>query len=204
MMSSSVRLVRHTLVAASLTLGTVSGIVAMPATPAQSNPGSQGGGQAGRPNPPRPPQKVGLDYLEGTWTFTWTGRESPITVGPRSGTTTITRQPNGTTATVAVEGKSEAKGAYKETGTLTWDNARKALTVDDHVATGAEVKGVGDWTSPVGIRLESDPITIAGTTYRVRRNYAILGPDSYSISEELSTNGGGYVRLGNGTFSRKK
>src|SRR3954471_21302203 len=76
----------------------------------QSNP--EGRGLLGRPSPPQPQQKQGLDYLEGTWRFTWTGRESPVTVGPRSGTTTVKKDPSGTTATVTVEGTSEAKGAY--------------------------------------------------------------------------------------------
>ena len=44
-----------------------------------------------RVSPPQPQQAQGVDYFTGAWTFTWVGRESPISAGPREGTLTDAR-----------------------------------------------------------------------------------------------------------------
>jgi|SRR5262245_20660654 len=171
--------------------------------PAQGQPPARGqGGFLGRPSPPQPQQHQGLDYFDGSWKFSWIGRESALTPGPRTGTLTFTRTNNPNSLDMQVEGSSEASGAYKESGVVTWDEAKKTLATRERLAGGVEVACVGDWSSPIGIHFECDPVTLKGQTLKLRRNYQILSPTSFSVTEELSTNGGAFVRLGTGDFRK--
>jgi hypothetical protein len=155
----------------------------------------------GRPTPPQPQQKQGPEYLAGTWQFTWTGRESPVTTGPRTGTTTFT--PNGTSLDIRTEGKSEDTGAtFRESGTAEWNEERKTLTFKETLSGGAELRGVGNWSSPLAIRYESQPTRVGQQSIRIRRTYQILSATSFSIAEEISVDGGPFQRLGNGAFSK--
>jgi hypothetical protein len=172
---------------------------------AQNRParGAQGqGGFLGRPSPPQPQQHQGPEFFLGAWKFTWIGRESAITPGPRSGTVTFTPTNDQNTLEMQVEGSSEGSGPYKESGRVTWDAAKKTLAMREHLSSGADVSSVGDWSSPIGIHFDCDPITVQGQTLKLRRYYQILSPTSYSVTEELSTNGGPFVRLGTGDFRR--
>ena len=171
-----------------------------PAGARQTGPGP--GGFLGRPSPPQPQQRQGLDYFAGSWKFSWVGRESAITPGPRTGTVTFTRMSDANSLEMRVEGSSEAAGAYKESGVMTWNEEKKTLTMRERLASSAEVASVGDWSSPIGIHFECEPITVKGQTLKLRRNYQILSPTSYSVTEELSTNGGPFVRLGTGDFRK--
>ena len=82
----------------------------------------------GRPVPPQPQQKQGLEYFVGTWDFTWTGRESPITAGPRAGSVSFARRGTSNTLDIRAEGKLEDGGAaYKESGSAEWNDADKTL-----------------------------------------------------------------------------
>jgi hypothetical protein len=184
-------------------------MLAVAATAAAQDPPARGGRQGqsqggflGRPSPPQPQQKQGLDYFVGTWKFTWVGRESAITPGPRSGTLTFTRVSDPSMLDMKVEGSSEARGAYQESGSVKWDEARKTLTLREKLANGSELASRGDWSSPIGIHFDCDPITVQGQTLKLRRSYQILSPTSYSVTEELSTNGGPFVRLGTGDFRK--
>jgi hypothetical protein len=182
-------------------------VVAVAAASAQDRParGGQGQGQGGflgRPSPPQPQQRQGLDYLAGAWKFSWVGRESVITPGPRTGTLTFTRGNNPNALDMQVEGSSEASGPYKESGVATWDEAKKTLTTREQLASKANVTCVGDWSSPIGIHFDCEPVTVQGQTLKLRRNYQILSPTSFSVTEELSTNGGAFVRLGTGDFRK--
>jgi hypothetical protein len=172
--------------------------------PAQGQPpqGRGQGGFLGRPSPPQPQQHQGLDYFAGSWKFSWIGRESAITPGPRTGTLTFARAGNPSSLDMQVEGSSEASGPYKESGVVTWDEAKKTLTTRERLASGVDVACVGDWSSPIGIHFECDPVTLKGQTLKLRRNYQILSPTSFSVTEELSTNGGAFVRLGTGDFRK--
>src|SRR5690349_16848694 len=119
---------------------------------AQDRPQRGGqGGFLGRPSPPQPQQRQGLDFLVGSWKFTWVGRESVLTPGPRSGTLTYTRGSDASSLNMQVEGSSEASGPYKESGVTTWDDAKKTLTTRERLANGSDVRCVGDWSSPIGI-----------------------------------------------------
>lgn len=156
-----------------------------------------------RVSPPQPLQKQGLEYFEGAWTFTWTGRESPVSQGPRSGEVTYTRSSPGGPLTFAVAGTSEAGSAFKESGSMAWDAASKALTVKEKLAGGLELNSAGDWSSPISIRFESDPVKARGQTIRVRRTYSIVSAHSFTVAEEMSTDGGPFVRLGRGVYGKK-
>jgi hypothetical protein len=155
-----------------------------------------------RVSPPQPQQVQGVDYLAGTWRVTWTGRESQVTTGPRSGTVTFARRNAGSVLDLRVEGTAESGTPFKETGTAEWDAANKTLTLIERLATGVELRSVGDWSSPIGIRAESDPVKVGAETVKVRRLYNILSAESFMVTEEISVNGGPYQRLGNGRFQR--
>jgi hypothetical protein len=158
----------------------------------------------GRPTPPQPQQKQGVEYFVGAWDFTWTGRESPISTGPRVGTMSFTRPGAGATLEIRTEGKSEDTGtAFKESASAEWNDAQKTLTLKERLATGAELAGVGNWSSPLSIRYESQPARIGAQTVRVRRTYSILSAQSFTVAEEISIDGGPFQRLGNGAFSKK-
>jgi hypothetical protein len=168
---------------------------------AQQEPAGRG---RGRGTPPQPQQKQGVEYLAGSWTFTWTGRESPLTAGPRAGTTTFTRQGTGNVLEVRTEGKVEETGAaFRETGTVEWNEGQKTLTFKESLSNSSELSGVGDWSSPLSIRYESQPARVDAQTVRVRRTYAILSAQSFSVTEEISIDGGPFQRLGNGLFAKK-
>lgn len=154
-----------------------------------------------RTSPPQPQQRQGVEYLAGTWTLVWTGRESAITPGPRSGSVVFTRQ--GAAATSTSVGKTDAGTAFRETGTYEWDEATKTLAIKERLSNGTEMQGVGDWSSPLSIRVESQPMQVQGQTLKLRRTYAILSAVSFSVAEELSVNGGPFQRLGNGQYLKQ-
>lgn len=155
----------------------------------------------GRGGPPQPQQKQGVEYFVGPWSFTWTGRESPVTAGPRAGTTTFTRQ--GNALDIRTEGRiDDADGSFTESGTATWDDATKTLALEETLANGTQLTGNGDWSSPLSIRYESQPAKAGAQVIRIRRTYAILSAQSFSIAEEISIDGGPFQRLGNGLYTK--
>ena len=155
-----------------------------------------------RASPPQPQQQQGADYFAGTWSFSYIGREHPLTHGPRTGVAVFTKQPNGTAVSMTNEGKTDAGAAYKETATYTWNASTKTMAIAEPLV-GAQLKGNGNWSSPLSIHFEADPITANGQTLKIRRTYNIFSAQSFEIVEELSTNGGPYQRLGNATFTKK-
>lgn len=159
-------------------------------------------GLLGRPSPPQPQQKQGLHYFAGSWKFSWAGRESAITAGARTGTITFST-PTAAVMQMETKGTVDGGSAYQESGTLEWDETKKALTIRERIAAGVDVESIGDWTSPIAINAESSPVTVKGQSLRLRRFYSILSATSFSIVEELSTNGGPFVRLGKGDFTKQ-
>ena len=147
----------------------------------------------GRKSPPQPQQKQSLDYFVGTWNVTWSGRESPFSAGPRTGTMTFERIGTSNFLSMRGEGKSDA-GAYKETGTLGWHEGQKIVVLREQLATGADVLSIGDWTSPIAIRFESAPVSTAGPKPGppaiLRRTIGIVSAASFTITDEMSTDGG--------------
>jgi hypothetical protein len=166
----------------------------------QQEPAGRG---RGRGSPPQPQQKQGVEYLSGRWTFTWTGRESPITAGPRKGTTAFTIGPAGNVLEIKTEGTVEdSSTTFTESGTAEWDAAKKTLTFKERLANGTTLTGVGDWSSPRAIRYESQPAQSGNQSVRIRRIYSILSAQSFSVAEEISIDGGPFQRLGNGLFQK--
>ena len=158
----------------------------------------------GHPSPPQPRQQQGLEYFDGTWTFSWVGRESLITAGPRSGTATFTRIGESNFMKFAMEGKVDGGGTFRESGVVAWSPDKKLLVFQEKTAANAEMLSVGDWSSPLGIRFDTEPVVVQGKTVKLRRSYAIVSATSFSIKEELSTDEGPFVRLGVGNFTKVK
>ena len=160
------------------------------------------GGILGRPSPPQPVQKPGVEYFIGSWTFTWTGRESALTPGPRSGTVSFTRRGDTQFLDFQTAGTVEGASAYKESGSLEWRAEKKTMMMLERLAGNLEVSSAGDWSSPISIRFVSDPIKVKDQTLKLRRTYGIVSATSFTVAEELSTDGGPFVRLGGGVFSK--
>jgi len=175
-------------------------LLAIPA--AAQEPPPQPTGRKPRVSPPQPQQAQGADYFAGTWTFTWVGRESPISAGPREGTLTYARKgPSG--LELRAEGRIDGGATFSETGTAEWNAETKTMTWAERLSTGVELRSIGDWSSPIGIRAESEPVKAGSQTIRVRRLYSILSAQSYRVTEEISVNGGPYQRLGDGRFQKR-
>ena len=60
----------------------------------------------------------------------------------------------------------------------------------------------GDWTSPLGIRFTVDPIKVQDRTLHLRRTITVISAYSFTVTEELSEDGGPFVRLGQAIFSK--
>jgi hypothetical protein len=131
------------------------GVALAAAGAVQQEPAGRG---RGRGTPPQPQQKQGVEYFAGTWSFTWTGRESPVTAGPRKGTIVFTSAPGENVLQIQTEGTIEDNNAkFTESGTAEWDAARKTVTFKETLANGTTLSGVGDWSSPLAVRYESQP-----------------------------------------------
>ncbi|MDO8678946.1 MAG: hypothetical protein Q7R30_10340 [Acidobacteriota bacterium] len=165
------------------------------------DPPPQPVGRGRRVSPPQPQQPQTDEYFVGAWTFTWIGRESPVSVGPRAGTLTYLRKSTGA-LDLRAEGKIDGGAAFTETGSAVWNADKKTIAWVERLSTGLELRSAGDWSSPIGIRAESEPVKAGSQTVRVRRLYSILSPQSYMVTEEISLNGGPFQRLGNGRFHR--
>jgi len=169
---------------------------------AAQEPPPQAPGRKPRVSPPQPQQPQSPDYFTGAWTFTWVGRESPVSAGPREGTLTYVRTgANG--LELRAEGKIDGGAAFAETGTAEWNADNKTMTWVESLSTGVIMRSNGDWSSPIGIRVESEPVKKGTQTIRVRRLYSILSPQSYMVTEEISVDGGPYQRLGHGRYQKK-
>ena len=121
-------------------------LLAMPA--AAQDPPPQAPGKP-RISPPQPQQAQGPDYFTGVWAFTWVGRESPISAGPREGTLTYVRK-GANSLELRAEGRIDGGAAFTETGTAEWNAGNKTMTWVERSSTGVELKSirrlvVADW-----------------------------------------------------------
>jgi hypothetical protein len=151
---------------------------------------------------PQPQQKQSLDYFVGQWEFKYIGRESALGPAPREGTVTFTKAADGKTLNAVIEGKTEA-GAYKETATVTFDEATKTLMFSEKLANGTKLNSKGDWSSPISIRFAIDPVKVKGQSLQLRRTISVVAAHSFTVTEELAEDGGSFVRLGNAVYSKK-
>jgi hypothetical protein len=174
---------------------------------ATSGAGRHAGGQPGggqqppRREVPQPQQKQSANYFVGEWTFNWIGRESALGPAPREGTTTFTLRPDGKTLDAKTVGKADGK-AYTESAVITFDDATKMMTFSERLANGAQVQSTGDWKSPISIRFTVEPIKVKGQTLALRRVISVVAAHSFTITEELSEDGGPFVRLGSAIYTR--
>jgi hypothetical protein len=163
----------------------------------------QQGGQGGRQrsNVPQPQQKQSIDYFVGQWGFKYIGRESAFGPAPREGVVTFTKRPDGKSVAGVVAGKHDG-GPFKESSVITFDEATKMMTFSEKTSTGLQVNSKGDWTSPIAIRFTIEPVKVKGQTLQLKRTIAIVAAHSFTLTEELSEDGGPFVRLGNTLFTK--
>jgi hypothetical protein len=169
---------------------------AAPPAGAGQQGGQAGQGQRQRSNVPQPQQKQSIDYFVGQWTFKYIGRESAFGPAPREGTVTFSKRPDGTSVAGVVVGKHDG-GAFKESSVITFDEATKMMTFSEKTLTGLQINSKGDWTSPISIRFTIEPVKVKGQTLQLKRTIAIVAAHSFTLTEELSEDGGPFVRLGN-------
>jgi hypothetical protein len=167
----------------------------------QTPPQAQGEGQRVRSNVPQPQQKQSIDYFVGQWTFKYIGRESAFGMAPREGTVTFTKRPDGKSVEGVTVGKHDG-GAFKETSLIIFDEATKMMTVTEKLASGVQLTSKGDWTSPISIRFTIEPVKIKGQTLQLKRTISVVAAHSFTVTEELSEDGGPFVRLGNTIYSK--
>jgi hypothetical protein len=65
-----------------------------------------------------------------------------------------------------------------------------------------KITSQGNWSSPVSIRFKVDPIKVNRQTLQLKRTIAIISANSFTVTEELSEDGGPFARLGQGVFSK--
>jgi hypothetical protein len=165
----------------------------------QAAPQPQG---ARREPVPQPLQQQKLEYFQGQWKFKWLGMESLLGPGgPREGTLTYTPIMEGKFLEGRAEGKSEG-GDFREINYLSWDPEGKVLTSFEQRGAEAALLGLGDWKSPIAIRFTITPLKVKGQSLQLKRVVNIVAAHSYTVTEELSVDGGPFQRLGNGVFTR--
>jgi hypothetical protein len=167
----------------------------------QAAPAQPAGQQAApqRRDVPQPTQKQGIEYFLGQWKYKGYGRESPLGSGaPTEGTITYTQLVEGK----FVESRSEGPNKTVYRAVIGYNDQKKMLAVFERLANGIEIISMGDWTSPIAIRFDVAPIIVKGQTLRLRRTISIVAAHSYTVTEELSIDGGPFQRLGNALFTR--
>jgi hypothetical protein len=169
---------------------------------AQEQPQRQGEGQQRqRVSAPQPQQKQSIDYFVGQWSYKYIGRESALWPAPRECAVTFTKRADGK----SVEGTSECKhegGAFKDNLVIVFDEATKMMTFTEQLGSGVALTSKADWTSPISIRFTIDPVTAKKQKLQLRRTISVVAAHSFTVAEELSEDGGPFVRLGSAVFSK--
>lgn len=159
------------------------------------------GQQRTRVSVPQPQQKQSIDYFVGQWSYKYIGRESALGPAPRDCVVTFTKRPDGK----SVEGVTECKydgGSSKNTAIVVFDEATKMVTWTEKLPVGVTLNSKGDWSSPISIRFTIEPIKAKGQSLQLRRTISVVAAHSFTVAEELSEDGGPFVRLGNAVFSK--
>ena len=171
------------------------------AAPAGGQPA--GGGQQPPPRRevPQPQQKQSLNYFVGEWTFNWIGRESALGAAPREGTTTFTLLPDGKSIEAKTVGKADGK-PFTESAVITFDETTKMMTFSEKLANGTQLQSTADWRSPISIRFNVQPVKVKGQTLALRRIISVVAAHSFTVTEEMSEDGGPFVRLGSAIYTK--
>ncbi|MEO6725812.1 MAG: hypothetical protein ABIP14_11010 [Blastocatellia bacterium] len=172
---------------------------ATPAADASSTAGASA--RPARSPSNQPQQKQSIDYFVGKWNFSVVGRESALAPSPRQGVVTFTKRADGKSVEGVVEGTADGK-PYRETMTISFDEASKMLTITEKLASGAQLTGRGDWSSPIAVRFAVDPVKVKDQSLQLHRTFSVVAAHSFTLTEELSEDGGPFVRLGNAVYSR--
>ena len=85
---------------------------------------------------------------------------------------------------------------------ITFDDATKMMTFSEKLANGVQVRSTGDWRSPISIRFTVEPIKIKSQTFALRRIISVVAAHSFTVAEELSEDGGPFVRLGSAIYTK--
>jgi hypothetical protein len=171
-------------------------------TQTQSQSQSQTEGQRRpRTDVPQPQQKQSIDYFAGQWSFKYIGRESALWPAPREGVVTFTKRADGKSVEGVTEGKSDGN-LFKETSVITFDEPSKMLTFTEKLANGVVLNSKADWTSPISIRFDIEPVKVKSQTLQLRRTINVVAAHTFTIVEELSEDGGPFVRLGSAVFTK--
>ncbi len=157
--------------------------------------------QQPRQQVPQPQQKQSLDYFAGQWAFKYIGRESTLGPAPREGTATFTKNADGKSLSGRLTSQSDA-GPFQEDLVISFDEATKMIIFSEQRSNGIKINSRGDWISPISIRLAVEPIKVKSQTLQLRRTISVLAAHSFTLTEELSEDGGPFVRLGNALFSK--
>ena len=174
---------------------------APPSGQTQGQTAEQGQRRQRNPPVPQPQQKQSINYFVGQWSYRYVGRESALGPAPRDCTVSFTKRPDGK----SVEGVTNCKydgGAYKDAAVIVFDEATKMLTIAEKLGSGVTLNSRADWTSPISIRCTIDPVKVKGQSLQLRRTISVVAAHSFVITEELSEDGGPFVRLGNAVVTR--
>jgi hypothetical protein len=156
----------------------------------------QGQGQRARnPSVPQPQQKQSIDYFAGQWSYKYIGRESALGPAPRDCTIDFKKRPDGKSLESITECSFDG-GAYQVTSVVQFDETSKTLSSTEKLRNGIVLNTRGDWNSPISIRYSIDPIKFKDQLLQLRRTVSIVSAHSFTVVEELSENGGPFVRLG--------
>jgi len=157
----------------------------------------------GKDSPPQPHQQQSLDYFVGSWSYSWNGRESGLGGGPRTGTTVFSRSPSASDVLdIRTNGTRDDGGSYRESGTVAWNQEKKTLAFHETLANGIALSSTGDWSSAIAIRVDGQPVRTGGQMLHLKRTINVISATSFSVVDELSTDGGPFVRLGTATFRK--
>jgi hypothetical protein len=120
---------------------------------------------------------------------------------PREGVATFTKRADGKSVEGVTEGKSDGN-MFKETSVISFDEPSKMLTFSEKLASGVVLNSKADWTSPIAIRFEIEPVKVKGQTLQLRRTINVVAAHTFTVVEELSEDGGPFVRLGSAVFTK--
>lgn len=172
------------------------------AQPQEQQPAGQGPGQGQqRPRVPQPQQKQSVDYFVGQWSYKYVGRESALGPAPRECTVSFTKRADGKSLDSVTTCKHDG-GTHKETSVIVFDEATKMMTFTEKIGSGVVINSRGDWTSPISIRFTIEPVKTKGQFLQLRRTISIVAAHSFTIAEELSEDGGPFIRLGNAVVTK--
>jgi hypothetical protein len=168
------------------------------ATPAAPGPGPQ---RPRNPPVPQPVQQQSPDYFVGQWSYRFVGRESALGPAPRDCTVNFAKRPDGKSLASLTECRHEG-GTSRDSAVIVFDEATKILTFTEKLGSGVTLNSRADWTSPISIRFTVDPVKVKGQSLQLRRTLAIVSAHSFTVTEELSEDGGPFVRLGNAVVTK--